>query len=1430
MMSDVTATPDGQNFNYTSTIGLKSIIKNNNSNSIIVRAASVLNELPDDRRPTVEERIRQLYELSPSIILCYEVVNGMVYYDKPVLIMYAQNSSLNSYEPHPGNPNYFVIKTKSERQELRQPVQLEANGQIYPSIYSPTYNMYRFLTALSNYMITDKGAESAQGLARLIALKLSSEARFNEFLDKVTFDTATYLFFCQWQLQAASNLKSEGSYDSGSLNNPTEMPLDINGLNTINEKWPREGPGAPLPQSFTKNAFIGTNENIYAILAVFFNSVGARGFSRVWLTKSTECSEYKVGLIEPPQSGPCVDSYLKSHVDDGNELLNQIKEYRQLHNLSANADIPFPALVRILHPYFNILTLTTKVFEETASQNDEGIIRAVTWSDDKVQFYPADESLRACREDLEENYIIRHDSIYYQKCYDAFYTKDGKRIPNTPYAQFISLPSNAGGPQEFFISTMSINDLGTVKPVFNAVLSNDNSENIIQGYPEFRMQGIRSRTTNRVLFIYRNHCYNIAEMRVDRTGGLLIKEEARPKWNAPLEFGTWDTETFNRLDNKTDVLSVDLCIPKGQYVQNYSTIKARGDLLKSVQVLSFNDESCVNDFLDTLISYHKLGKHFNLWAHNGSGFDNPLILGCIFSNNSKMHGSPYIDYFSKRVQFIQAGTSIKQMKFAGHVFYDSYNHLADNLNNLCKTMIPEDEQYHKLEWLTNANMHVKDFFKNFIGERRYANHAECLKVIQSIPGLDKDFEKYAVNDVLCLYLIVAKLKELYDLQTEEVLKIPSPMCEKYDEQCPHCRFSHKMMKDSLRGIPCTLGSYAMSHYTAKREIKHIYSAEYWKNLSMLEGLYKMKLKKANAIWNKCFKTKFSLTEPYYESLTPELYVRPLDSIIYRLPRIDPNDENLPAEEFDDTHREEQRDGSLEVTTERKRVPKIFYAIQRSKYGGMSLVRSPYFGRLIAPNGYFVSVDVKSLYPAVMVGSNYYKNLGTPCPWDRIFNRPEHPFIGYPCGQPTVYQPENMYKVRNDKIGFYNVGWIFEDLTKGANGRTLPSLTRFARIPSLKDGCYNWEQAIKVSKSWWSQAVNDVDQSQVVNYLLSMREQGFTIAEVDDIWLSTYALQDIEYYGGYYGLNPYSYQYLFPETTYDCFGALEVFIKLKDQQDAWEKKKDPRFNETKRALYKAYINIISGKINQNISRSRTTFAKMPGFGDYENGAMLFNKTWKIQEPDIDLTTPCMLGSCMYDLSKRLMFGYMDAADWLVYRVETDSMLLSPAGLEALNRNFPQAIGETLGMLEIEKPKKAPEDAMITEVILVGPKASFYNYTSASVPDYSKIVAKLKGGPKSAMEGDFKYVTNEEGKIVKVNLDGTPYVEGQNAREVFEEIVTKGSYELKSSSFRRTWKFGHIGLTAVTLSRMMKYPKCGLRASINAEGLIVDFVPKPPILVY
>lgn len=774
------------------------------------------------------------------------------------------------------------------------------------------------------------------------------------------------------------------------------------------------------------------------------------------------------------------------------------------------------------------------------------------------------------------------------------------------------------------------------------------------------------------------------------------------------------------------------------------------------EITEFEGETCLEQFADFLIELNKRKEHCFIFAHNAARFDNIIML-------EKFLGEKYIQHFQK-TRFINQGSQVIKFVFAGHMFFDSLRYLNMPLSKICDSFkLPR--VLRKMETLEsfidpvtglNQPIKVKDFF-NMSPEGGFHCYADwdnwCTKC-----GVAEEFRKYGKLDVVSLLICILQLNDsLSNILINQVLSIEIKNTCFEDvmrlEESETAILLNELRYGSI--TKPTLGSWVMNlaaqkEKLTKKLLKRV-ETEVFSNTKIpinerdgimshyLAMLTSPKIKFTNDGKDQCLKDvlvmkeakKFVPTEIMPMEMIPK-YVQSYNGM----------------------------SGKSKLPTE------LHKMVLASRVGGMSIVREGFEGLVHFENG-AVLLDVVSLYPAAAIGIQFLmrKDVIAEYPdaldFGKKLNKMINKYFDKDSEEPPMIFPvirnaaEDIIAVSGEdlcneqkrkklgivsNLGMFSLAFIYDPI--GEYKRWI-SVT-----PGKKGSRLDWQCPIRVSK-WFIDQYPEI----YAKLLEEAKEKKINRISIEpSIQVDHVTLAMLDYFGCYYQVDfrSDSYHFIFKRAsmqnfTGDLIGPC-IFNKMLE-----DKKPEEDRNCALRETYKAISNIVSGKSNENSSKTKIKFTDRPTYEDIVKSGedyLVINGLHCIREETHNEGIPNIIGELIYSVSKAIMFHYFEAVDWEFYRVETDSILVSARWVKILSDAG--YIGKILGQLSVEKIEekigdKVESESIIKTVYLLGPKASLFISANKGLKK-----AVFKGFPKEDLKS-------------------------AGIENVFDSIITTGKYE-------------------------------------------------------
>lgn len=812
-----------------------------------------------------------------------------------------------------------------------------------------------------------------------------------------------------------------------------------------------------------------------------------------------------------------------------------------------------------------------------------------------------------------------------------------------------------------------------------------------------------------------------------------------------------------------------------EYTQEQA-IKILSDQLN----LKFYEFSSNRAFLEQLKELSDMERYYSCFAHNASRFDSILLIA------DSMRTGGFNDK-----KFLPVGNSVLEFQVFSHRFLDSFKLAAVDLATLSNDF--KLGRFSKLKYITASDGTVYNVKELFNLRESYGSVNDFYQLLKEM-GLYDGFIEYSKLDVISLILIVIIFKEM-------AMKICNSIIESYDwyQETPeqfmvsentkltNKQFCIATILSKVFDHDCmTIGQIEQSLITAISDF--VSSDSFYQFLG-----YEVQTKRNKRVISARSAGKEKLT---IKSLSPREQEQVDAKVSYYRRNV-----SIPIEP-------DQIDN--------QNVPSEHQVIEsKCKVGGNSWINKKYNKRMIISREHYnleqqnilinecvtkgieylvvdniTYIDVKSEYPAVMLGTRYYELLYPDSPFLPVLKQIMEERDYYPIynGKESVTETTGAtvsYLLSGGTIPTSSVEWkrhgndyYSEPVTLDWKSSFTCHLDMIVKtkdmwniIPSRSGETLDWDSPNLMSKNY-RQSLTEQQYQQLVSQYGPFTIEDYLVA--NEIQISEF----IRYQFGFkIAENEYAVIYHRKTREHILYNYEMVIAQLKKQQDDFKASKDERYNEAKRTILKFFMNIPSGKLAQNFSKTKKCLlsddADIFESNNYET-VTIFNQRLVVDEKNISGTF-CYIGNRIYALAKKLFYWYV-ARDGFenTLKAETD-------GWATINTKCPNkdCKGQNMGELEFDDVKK---------MAIIAKKCSIIDTTAG-------LNVTFKGCSMGDLINYGKKPFDQSSPICKDKKDYENQLKEFSQRRAFDEMLQTGKLEIPIKLFKRNLFGGTSNVSVV-----------------------------------
>lgn len=253
--------------------------------------------------------------------------------------------------------------------------------------------------------------------------------------------------------------------------------------------------------------------------------------------------------------------------------------------------------------------------------------------------------------------------------------------------------------------------------------------------------GVLNKADFNYIFIHREHYYFVEDM-IPHDKNKKVK---RGKLYVDLETRPTDECVYIKSKNESGQTVVKQSrILKDTMTAVYYKPYKGAEYIQSMFITTVGGKSSIRKFADWLIAQASDNKFYQIVAHNGSRFDYYFFLACLTQQETLL----------SQINF--RGTSLIGMNFFNHDFRDSYCHLINSLDNLCKSYKVKNPKIKVIHY--NGKDYTSEqfcFYKPQLSFEEYMN----LQFTEP--------EYWRLQTVYCMRDVIG-LSEVWDMYTFQV--------------------------------------------------------------------------------------------------------------------------------------------------------------------------------------------------------------------------------------------------------------------------------------------------------------------------------------------------------------------------------------------------------------------------------------------------------------------------------------------------------------------------------------------------------------------------------------------------------------------------------------------------------------------------------------
>ena len=262
--------------------------------------------------------------------------------------------------------------------------------------------------------------------------------------------------------------------------------------------------------------------------------------------------------------------------------------------------------------------------------------------------------------------------------------------------------------------------------------------------------GVLNKATFNYIFLHKEHYYSVEDIsQIDKN-----KKVKRSELRVDLE--TRPTEECVYIKSKNE--DGKIIVKESRIIKDtmtnilYKPYKGV-DYIKGEFITTVRGKSSIRKFADWLIEQASDNKFYQIVAHNGSRFDYYFFLACLTSQETLL------------TQINLRGTSLIGINFFNHRFIDSYCHLINNLDNLCKSYKVKNPKIKVIHY------NGKDYTnEQFCFYKPHLSFEEYMNLQFTEPEYWKLQSGYCMGDVIGL----SEVWDKYVLQVDTLIREMDP--------------------------------------------------------------------------------------------------------------------------------------------------------------------------------------------------------------------------------------------------------------------------------------------------------------------------------------------------------------------------------------------------------------------------------------------------------------------------------------------------------------------------------------------------------------------------------------------------------------------------------------------------------------------------------
>ena len=262
--------------------------------------------------------------------------------------------------------------------------------------------------------------------------------------------------------------------------------------------------------------------------------------------------------------------------------------------------------------------------------------------------------------------------------------------------------------------------------------------------------GVLNKSDFNYIFLHKEHYYSVEDIIPHNKN----KKVKRSELCVDLETRPTDDYIYIKSKNEDGKIVVKQSrIIKDTMTAVYYKPYKGVEYIQSMFITSVGGKTSIRKFADWLIAQASNNKFYQIVAHNGSRFDYYFFLACLTQQETL------------QTQINLRGTSIIGINFFNHRFVDSYCHLINNLDNLCKSYKVKNPKIKVIHY--NGKDYTSEqfcFYKPYLSFDEYMN----LQITE--PEYWKLQTGYCMRDVIGL----SEVWNMYSLQVDTMIREMDP--------------------------------------------------------------------------------------------------------------------------------------------------------------------------------------------------------------------------------------------------------------------------------------------------------------------------------------------------------------------------------------------------------------------------------------------------------------------------------------------------------------------------------------------------------------------------------------------------------------------------------------------------------------------------------